>query len=77
MATKVYKNTSKDDLNVLGIGPVPAGESVSISGNYLPHVIMENYPGLVDITDEPGPSKPSASADPSPATQSNPGGLNQ
>lgn len=52
MSIKKFRNTSKVDLNVIGIGVVPAGEEVSVSSDYQPHVVMENYPGLVDVTDE-------------------------
>lgn len=52
MAVKVYKNTTKQKMNVVGVGEIPAGEQVSLSGNYLPPVILENYPGLVDLEAE-------------------------
>lgn len=54
MSTKVYHNTSENDLNVIGVGVIPAGEKVSVTSDYQPHVVLENYPGLVDVTDFPG-----------------------
>lgn len=51
MSTRAYRNTSDKSLNVLGVGEIPAGGQVSVSGAYLPTVILENYPGLEDITD--------------------------
>jgi hypothetical protein len=49
--TKIYQNTTAADMNVLGVGLIPAGESVSITTDYPPQVILENYPGLVDLTE--------------------------
>lgn len=54
--TRILRNTSKDDYNVVGVGEIPAGEQVSISTVYQPAIVLENYPGLVDITDVPGPT---------------------
>lgn len=51
MTVKVYKNVSDEDLVVIGVGEIPAGEQVSLSGEHLPPVVLENYPGLVDLTD--------------------------
>jgi hypothetical protein len=48
--TKAYYNNSSADLNVIGIGDIPAGETVSITSQYPPAVVLENYPGLVDVT---------------------------
>jgi hypothetical protein len=68
MSAKKYRNTSDKDLNVIGVGLVPAGEEISVISEYQPHVIMENYPGLEDVTDEQGPSNP-----PAPSTKDNSG----
>lgn len=57
MSTKVYRNTSNEDLNVIGIGVIPAGEQVSVTTEYQPHVVLVNYPGLVEVSDEQGPSQ--------------------
>lgn len=51
ITTRVYKNTSKEDLIVNG-NEIPAGEQVSITTEYHQPVIVENYPGLKEITDE-------------------------
>lgn len=50
--TKIYRNTGTDDLSVIGIGDIPAGEQVSISSEYHQPVVLANYPGLVEITAE-------------------------
>jgi hypothetical protein len=50
--TKIYRNDSKETLDVLGIGEIPAGEQVSVTGEYQPQVILVNYPGLVDVLAE-------------------------
>lgn len=55
--TVLYENQGKHQLNVPGIGEIKPGERASITSEYLPPVILENYPGLVDITDEPSPSQ--------------------
>ena len=52
MPTKVYRNTGKEKINIPGVAELAAGEQVSLTGDYLPPVIIENYPGLVDVTDE-------------------------
>ena len=52
MPTKIYRNDSTVDLNVVGIGEIPAGEQVSVSGEFLPAIILSNYPGLVDVLAE-------------------------
>lgn len=52
MSTKVYRNTTKETVNVLGIGEIPAGEQVSITTEYQPHVIPENYPGVIEVSEE-------------------------
>lgn len=48
--TKIYSNTSDADINVIGIGVIPTGEQVSITTEFQPAVVLENYPGLVDVT---------------------------
>lgn len=47
---KVYQNTSKSDLNVNGVGVIPAGETVSIASEFQPPVVLANFPGLIDVT---------------------------
>lgn len=51
MATKQYKNTSDKDINIPTVGLIEAGQTVSLSGEHLPAIIVENFPGLVDTTD--------------------------
>lgn len=51
--TRIYSNTGKEDMNVIGIGTIPAGEQVSVTSVYQPQIVYENYPGLQDITDQP------------------------
>lgn len=62
MPTKLYKNTGKEALSIPGIGDLEPGEQVSLTGEYLPPVIVENYPGLADITDAVVEEEASASA---------------
>ena len=50
--TRVFRNTSKERINVVGVAEIPAGGQVSISGENLPAVVLENYPGLIEVTDE-------------------------
>lgn len=52
MSIRKIRNTSKVDLNVIGVGIVAAGTEVTVSSEYQPHIVFENYPGLVDVTDE-------------------------
>lgn len=53
--TKLYRNTSDVNMVVPGIGEVPAGGQVSITSEYPPAVVLQNFPGLVDITNESNP----------------------
>lgn len=58
--TKTFRNTTKETINVLGVGEIPAGEQISLTGEFLPHVVVANYPGLIETTDEeevPTPTK--------------------
>lgn len=50
--TKVYKNTTKETINVLGVGEIKGGDQVSITTEYQPPVNLANYPGLVDVSAE-------------------------
>lgn len=50
--TKIYRNTGKTDLSVIGVGEIPAGEQVSVSSEYHQPVVLANYPGLVELTAE-------------------------
>lgn len=49
--TKIYYNSSKEDLDVLGVDVIPAGGQVSITTEFQPPVQLANYPGLLDITE--------------------------
>lgn len=51
MSVKIYRNTTKADIDVIGVGVIPAENQVSVSGDYQPHVVLENYPGLIDVTE--------------------------
>lgn len=57
MSVKVYHNTTEEDMNVLGIGVIAAGEKASVSSEYQPHVVLENYPGLNEVSQEAGPDE--------------------
>lgn len=52
MATKIYENTTKQPVTILGVGEISPGERVSVSGEYLPPVNLDNYPGVVDVVAE-------------------------
>lgn len=52
---RLYKNTSTSPLNVIGIGEIGAGDHASVVTDVpeaQPHVILSNYPGLINVTDE-------------------------
>jgi hypothetical protein len=48
--TKTYLNTTSQDIDVIGIGIIAAGELTSITSSVPPAVNLLNYPGLVDIS---------------------------
>lgn len=52
MSTKVYRNTNNEPVMVQGIGEIPPGEQVSITTEYQPPVILENYPGVFEVSTE-------------------------
>jgi hypothetical protein len=52
VTTKIYRNTGDKDLNVIGVGQIPAGEQVSIISEYHQPVVMANYEGLVELVAE-------------------------
>lgn len=49
--TKIYKNTSKKTLNVPGVGELKPGAQVSVTSEYHQPVVLENFPGLVDLVE--------------------------
>jgi hypothetical protein len=50
--TKIYKNTSKKTLNVPGVGELEPGAQVSVTSEYHQPVVLENFPGLVDLVEK-------------------------
>lgn len=48
--TKQYFNTTDKTINVIGVGEVLPHDRVSIHTQYQPPVVLENYPGLIDLT---------------------------
>jgi hypothetical protein len=50
ITTKQYFNTTDKVINVIGVGEIPPHDRVSIHAQYQPPVVLENYPGLVDLT---------------------------
>lgn len=48
--TKLYKNTGKQTLNVIGVGEIEPGQQLSVNSEYQPPVNVANYPGLVDVS---------------------------
>lgn len=52
VTTKIYQNTGKEVINVLGVGEIEPGEHVSITSEYHQPVILANYPTVIEVTDE-------------------------
>lgn len=53
MPVKIYKNTSKKPIRLPQLDlELKSGEQVSVSGDFMPPVILENYPGLIDVEAE-------------------------
>lgn len=52
MSVKAFRNDGDKELNVPGIGVIEPGQQVGVSGEYLPPIILSNFPGLVDVTEE-------------------------
>lgn len=52
VTVKIYRNDSDADMDVVGIGEVPAHGQVSIATEYHYPVNLVNYPGLVDVIAE-------------------------
>lgn len=50
ITTKIYKNTGKEDVNVIGIGIIPANNQVSITSEFHQPVVLANYPTVVELT---------------------------
>lgn len=50
--TKIYKNTSKKTVNILGVGEIEPGKQVSITSEYHQPVVLANFPGVVELVDE-------------------------
>lgn len=50
--TKIYKNTSKKTINLLGVGEIQPGEQVSITSEFHAPVNLVNYPGVVELVAE-------------------------
>lgn len=48
--TKQYFNTTDKPLNVLGVGEIAPHDRISITTAYPPAIVMENYPGLVEMS---------------------------
>lgn len=52
MSTKIYRNTTSKTVNVLGVGEIEGGSQVSLTTEYQPAIILENYPGIIEVSDE-------------------------
>lgn len=52
-STKIYKNTSDQEVNVIGVGILePAGQpgdQISVTTEYHQPVVLANYPGVVEV----------------------------
>lgn len=49
ITTKIYKNTGKEDVNVIGLGTIPAGEQISITSEYHQPIVLANYPTIKEV----------------------------
>jgi hypothetical protein len=49
--TKIFHNTTDEPVMVLGVGEIRAHDHVSVTTKYHQPVVLENYPGVVEITD--------------------------
>lgn len=53
MAVKLYRNDSEKKIRIPQLDlELKPGEQVSVSGEYLPPIITDNFPGLVDVEAE-------------------------
>jgi hypothetical protein len=63
VTTKIYQNNGSETVNIIGVGEIPAGETLSVTSEYHQPVVMANYPDVVELVDE------EAKADQSTATE--------
>ena len=47
--TKIYKNTSKKTVNIVGVGEIEAGSQISVTSEFHTPVNLENFPGVVEV----------------------------
>lgn len=52
MITRQYRNDSKNEYNIPGLGWVGPGQRVTFHGEFPPPINLENYEGLVDVMAE-------------------------
>lgn len=52
MPTFLYRNDSKEVFDVPGWGYIGPGQRVSHGGDHATPIVIENYPGLVDVLAE-------------------------
>lgn len=60
--TKIYRNDSDKTVNVIGVGEIEPGNQVSITSEYHQPVVLSNYPGVVEVSDEVQTAEPEAPA---------------
>lgn len=51
VTTKIYHNTNDNDILVTGLGVIRAHDHVSVTTKYHQPIVLENYPGVVEVTD--------------------------
>lgn len=51
ITVKIYKNTNKKAVDVVGVGEIAANSQVSIAAEQHFPVVLANYPGVIDISD--------------------------
>lgn len=48
--TKLYENVTGQDIDVLGVGVVPANDRLSVTSEYPTPVNLVNYPGVIEVS---------------------------
>lgn len=50
VTTKIYQNTTDQDVDLVELAlTIPAGEHISLTSAYHRPVVLENYPGVIEL----------------------------
>ena len=52
VTTKIFSNTTTEDVNILGVGVIPAGEQISVTSDGHAPVNLLNFPGVVELVEQ-------------------------